>query len=200
MLEMLNVLEGYDLRAMKHNSADYIHTLTETMKLAFADRDRYYGDPDFVSVPAKRASIERLRSDAQSLDRRTSRVARAAAGRSDEQEAADQQRQRIRALGQSTVPEAERANDTTCVNVIDKDGNLFSATPSGAWLPAVVAGDTGVLARPAHAVVPAGRRSSECSSTGQATTDHAHPNAGAERRQAFPGALDARAATIRISR
>ena len=47
--------------------------------------------------------------------------------------------------GASQVPEAERANDTTCVNVIDKDGNLFSATPSGAWLPAVVAGDTGVL-------------------------------------------------------
>jgi gamma-glutamyltranspeptidase/glutathione hydrolase len=45
----------------------------------------------------------------------------------------------------STVPTVERANDTTCVNVIDKDGNLFSATPSGAWLPAVVAGDTGVL-------------------------------------------------------
>src|SRR5262249_53042017 len=45
----------------------------------------------------------------------------------------------------STVPVNERANDTTCVNVIDKDGNLFSATPSGAWLPAVVAGDTGVL-------------------------------------------------------
>jgi gamma-glutamyltranspeptidase/glutathione hydrolase len=45
----------------------------------------------------------------------------------------------------STVPPIERANDTTCVNVIDKDGNLFSATPSGAWLPALVAGDTGVL-------------------------------------------------------
>ena len=45
----------------------------------------------------------------------------------------------------SSVPEIERANDTTCVNVIDKEGNLFSATPSGAWLPAVVAGDTGVL-------------------------------------------------------
>jgi len=39
----------------------------------------------------------------------------------------------------STVPAIERANDTTCVNVIDKDGNLFSATPSGAWLPALVA-------------------------------------------------------------
>jgi gamma-glutamyltranspeptidase / glutathione hydrolase len=47
--------------------------------------------------------------------------------------------------GRSAVPEAERANDTTCVNVIDKDGNLFSATPSGAWLPTVVAGDTGVM-------------------------------------------------------
>jgi gamma-glutamyltranspeptidase/glutathione hydrolase len=45
----------------------------------------------------------------------------------------------------SALPEIERANDTTCVNVVDKDGNLFSATPSGAWLPAVVAGDTGVL-------------------------------------------------------
>src|SRR4029453_2915294 len=47
--------------------------------------------------------------------------------------------------GESTVPPLERANDTTCVNVIDREGNLFSATPSGAWLPAVVAGDTGVL-------------------------------------------------------
>jgi gamma-glutamyltranspeptidase/glutathione hydrolase len=45
----------------------------------------------------------------------------------------------------SALPAIERANDTTCVNVVDKDGNMFSATPSGAWLPAVVAGDTGVL-------------------------------------------------------
>jgi len=43
------------------------------------------------------------------------------------------------------LPEIEKANDTTCVNVIDKEVNMFSATPSGAWLPAVVAGDTGVL-------------------------------------------------------
>lgn len=144
MLEMLNVLEGYDLRAMKHNSADYIHTLTETMKLAFADRDRYYGDPDFVSVPA---------SELLSKDYAVMRRALI-----DERHASLDQRPgdpinkkplinngTHPALGQSTVPEAERANDTTCVNVIDKDGNLFSATPSGAWLPAVVAGDTGVL-------------------------------------------------------
>ena len=144
MLEMLNVLEGYDLRAMKHNSADYIHTLTETMKLAFADRDRYYGDPDFVTVPAS----ELLSKDYAALRRALI----------DERHASLDQRPgdpinkkplinngAHPALGKSTVPEAERANDTTCVNVIDKDGNLFSATPSGAWLPAVVAGDTGVL-------------------------------------------------------
>ena len=144
MLEMLNVLEGYDLRAMKHNSADYIHTLTEAMKLAFADRDRYYGDPDFVSVPG---------SELLSKDYAVMRRALI-----DERHASLEQRPgdpinkkplinngSHPALGQSTVPEAERANDTTCVNVIDKDGNLFSATPSGAWLPAVVASDTGVL-------------------------------------------------------
>lgn len=144
MLEMLNVLEGYDLRAMKHNSADYIHTLIEAMKLAFADRDRYYGDPDFVSVPAS----ELLSKDYAAMRRALI----------DERHASLDQRPgdpinkkplinngTHPALGQSTVPEAERANDTTCVNVIDKDGNLFSATPSGAWLPAVVAADTGVL-------------------------------------------------------
>ena len=47
-------------------------------------------------------------------------------------------------LGPSEIPEAERANDTTCVNVIDANGNVFSATPSGAWLPSFIAGDTGI--------------------------------------------------------
>lgn len=145
MLEALNVLEGYDLRAMKHNSADYIHTLTEAMKLGFADRDRYYGDPDFVRVPGR----ELLTKDYAAMRR----------GLIDQKRASLEQRPgdpvnkkpllnggvNPALTGQSSVPEAERANDTTCVNVIDKDGNLFSATPSGAWLPAVVAGDTGVL-------------------------------------------------------
>ena len=145
MLEALNVLEGYDLRAMKHNSADYIHTLTEAMKLGFADRDRYYGDPDFVRVPAS-----------ELLSKEYAAVRR---GLIDEKRASLEQRPgdpvnkkplinggpNPALTGQSSVPEIERANDTTCVNVIDKDGNLFSATPSGAWLPAVVAGDTGVL-------------------------------------------------------
>jgi gamma-glutamyltranspeptidase / glutathione hydrolase len=145
MLEMLNLLEGYDLGGMRHNSTDYIHTLTEAMKLAFADRDRYYGDPDFVRVPGP----ELLAKDYAGVRRSLIDSARASL----EQRPGDPVNKKPlinpsaqpALTGQSTIPEAERANDTTCVNVIDKDGNLFSATPSGAWLPAVVAGDTGVL-------------------------------------------------------
>jgi gamma-glutamyltranspeptidase/glutathione hydrolase len=143
MLQMLNILEGFDLRAMRHNSADYIHTLVEAMKLAFADRDRYYGDPDFVKVPSRellekeyaairRALIDPLRA---SLEQRPGDpVARKPLLNENPQP-----------TGESTVTEAERAHDTTCVNVVDKDGNFFTATPSGAWLPAVVAGDTGIM-------------------------------------------------------
>jgi gamma-glutamyltranspeptidase/glutathione hydrolase len=145
MLEMLNILEGYDLKAMKHNSADYIHTLVEAMKLAFADRDRFYGDPDFVRVPAegllskeyaaaRRGLIDPARA---SLDQRPGDPANRKPLLVDHTQPS--------LTGQSSVPENLRASDTTCVNVIDGAGNLFSATPSGAWLPAVVAGDTGVL-------------------------------------------------------
>ena len=50
MIETLNILEGFDVRGMRQNSADYIHTLVESIKLAYADRDTYYGDPDRKSV------------------------------------------------------------------------------------------------------------------------------------------------------
>ena len=145
MLQMLNMLESYDLRAMRHNSADYIHTMTEAMKLAFADRDRYYGDPDFARVPAK----ELLSKEYAALRRTLIDAAQASLVQRPGDPLNNRPLMNVSPqpgpTGRSSVPEAERANDTTCVNVIDKDGNLFSATPSGAWLPAVVAGDTGVL-------------------------------------------------------
>src|SRR5262249_8620424 len=50
-LQQLAILEGYDLQGMGHNSTDYIHTVVEGMKLAFADREQYYGDPQHVQVP-----------------------------------------------------------------------------------------------------------------------------------------------------
>ncbi len=53
LLEALNILEQFDLKSMKRNSADYLHTLVEALKLAYADRDTYYGDPAFVETPAE---------------------------------------------------------------------------------------------------------------------------------------------------
>jgi gamma-glutamyltranspeptidase/glutathione hydrolase len=144
MVETLNLLDGYDLKAMGHNSADYIHTLTESLKLALADRDRYYGDPDFAKIP----TAELLSKDYARLRRSLIENQHASLA----QQPGDPLNMKasladitVEAGHRSTVPALERANDTTCVNVVDKDGNLFSATPSGAWLPAVVAGDTGVL-------------------------------------------------------
>ena len=145
MLQALNILEGFDLRGMGHNSAAYVHTVIEAMKLAFADRDRYYGDPDFAKVPAR----ELLSKDYAAA--RKALIDPAIA--SQDQRPGDPIGRhpvlptgaQSLLTGPSTVPEAERAHDTTCVNVVDKDGNVFSATPSGAWLPAVIAGDTGVM-------------------------------------------------------
>lgn len=144
MVETLNMLEGFELKKMGHNTPEYIHTLAEALKLAMADRDRYYGDPNFVKIPMtellskeyaalRRPLIDEMRASLaqQPGDPTNMKAVLASAAQT---------------IGHtSTVPEIERGNDTTCVNVIDKDGNLFSATPSGAWLPAVVAGDTGVL-------------------------------------------------------
>jgi len=144
LVETLNLLDGYDLKMMGHNSADYIHTLTESLKLALADRDRYYGDPDFAKIP----TTELLSKDYARLRRSLIEKEHASLA----QQPGDPQNMKAVLAGipannghASNVPAVERANDTTCVNVVDKDGNLFSATPSGAWLPAVVAGDTGVL-------------------------------------------------------
>jgi gamma-glutamyltranspeptidase / glutathione hydrolase len=64
-LQMLRLLEGYDLRAMGHNTADYLHHLIEVKKIAYEDRGRFYADPAFAEVP-----VERLLSDSYSLERR----------------------------------------------------------------------------------------------------------------------------------
>lgn len=140
MIETLNILEGYDLRALQHNSPEYIHRLTEALKLAYADRDTYYGDPKFAAVPA-----DTLLSKAYADTRRRQITNRASvqflpgvvngmrAKHPSEIE-----------MVKFDVDELLRAHDTTCVDAIDKDGVMFSATPSGAWLPAVVAGDTGI--------------------------------------------------------
>ena len=143
MIEVLNLLEGYDLKKMGQNSPEYIHTVTEALKLGFADRDRFYGDPDFVKIPTQLLSKTYAAMRRNLIDEKRASL---------DQRPGDPANMKPLLASATTisynaqpVPEIEKANDTTCVNVIDKDGNMFSATPSGAWLPAVVAGDTGVL-------------------------------------------------------
>jgi gamma-glutamyltranspeptidase / glutathione hydrolase len=133
MLEALNMLEGIDLKAMGHNSPEYLHAVVEAVKLAFADRDRYYGDPKSSKIPE-----ETLLSRDYAAERRKLIDPRRAS-----------MEHRPGSFGgplpkDKTTTGGGIVNDTTCVNVIDRNGNMFSATPSGAWLPSVIAGDTGI--------------------------------------------------------
>lgn len=133
MLQMLNQLEGYELGKMRHNSPEYLHLLVENVKLAFADRDAYYGDPKFAKVPEAT-----LLSKEYAAQRR---------GQIGEKASMVSQPGNLGKEVPLTAPWAEQHNsvqDTTCVNVVDRWGNAFNATPSGAWLPSVIAGETGI--------------------------------------------------------
>ncbi|MDX1982310.1 MAG: gamma-glutamyltransferase family protein [Bryobacteraceae bacterium] len=133
MIQALNILEGFDLKAMGHNSPQYLHTVVEAVKLAFADRDRFYGDPKFSKIPA-----DTLLSKEYAAERR---------------KLIDPNRASMESRPGTFLPPlpppsatttSSGAQDTTSVDVVDRYGNVFSATPSGAWLPSVIAGDTGI--------------------------------------------------------
>jgi len=133
MLQAMNILEGYDLKKMGHNSPEYLHTVLEAVKLAFADRDAHYGDPKFSKVPA-----ETLLSRNYTVERRKLIDPNKASMESRPGSLGKTQ------LSGNRAAEHNSVQDTTCVNVADRFGNVFSATPSGAWLPSVIAGDTGI--------------------------------------------------------
>ncbi len=140
MLEALNILEGYDLRNMGFNSTEYIHTVVEALKLAYADRDTYYGDPKFNHIPAdvllsKTYAAQRRKEIGHnaSMDFIPGMINGKRGKHPTEMD-----------IARTKISDALMARDTTCVDAIDKDGIVFSATPSGAWLPSVVAGDTGI--------------------------------------------------------
>lgn len=141
LLQTLKILEGFDLARMGAGSADALHTIVESIKLAYADRDHYYADPDFAKVPG--AAL--LSADYAALRRKLIDPARA----SMDHRPGDPERGAA-TLGSPSpqltgAPERE-PGDTTAVQVVDREGNLFSATPSSGWLlgGAFVAGDTGV--------------------------------------------------------
>jgi gamma-glutamyltranspeptidase/glutathione hydrolase len=140
MIETLNMLEGYDLRAMGLNTPRYVQTLVEALKLAYADRDTYYGDPKFVKIPEDRLLSKdyaderrKLIGDQASLDFRPGDV-----------EPNPPLHPFYANLESRPIPDALKAKDTTCVDAIDKDGVVFSSTPSGGWMPTYIAGDTGI--------------------------------------------------------
>ncbi len=154
LLQSLRILEGFDLSRMGAGSADAIHTIVESVKLAFADRDRYYGDPDFVRVPGEillssaYAAARRALIDPQlaSLETRPGQPDRATTTQSYESERSAHFMPQARVPSRSDAASRQEPGDTTSIQVADSAGNLFSATPSSGWLlgGAFVAGDTGV--------------------------------------------------------
>ena len=161
LLQTLNILETFDLAAMRHDSADYVHTVTEAMKLAYADRDTYYADTAFVQVPGEGLLSKAYAKERAALinPRQASRAFIAGDPLAHDSKvktwpfakyniadgtattAADDASQVMsRGLDSAGV-----SKDTTHMAVIDKAGNVFDATPSGGWVPgAVILGDTGI--------------------------------------------------------
>ncbi len=119
-LEMLNILEGFDLKAWGHNSAEYLHHLVEAKKLAFADRDKYIADPEFAKVP-----LSRLLS----------------------KEYAAQRRKLIDPNHARDEYDPGEQSDTVYLTVVDKDHNAVSFINSiyDNFGSGIVAGDTGVV-------------------------------------------------------
>jgi gamma-glutamyltranspeptidase/glutathione hydrolase len=142
LLQQLAILKGFDLDGMDPKSADFIHLQVEAAKLAFADREKFYGDPNFVKVPG-----ETLLSDAYNAERRKLMTGKASHelqpgsvegfGAVVELRRADGARASVSAFGggEPTVGRVgEVRGDTVHFDIIDRDGNMVSSTPSGGWL------------------------------------------------------------------
>jgi gamma-glutamyltranspeptidase/glutathione hydrolase len=167
--EALQILQGFDLERMGHNSPAYIHTVVEALKLALADRDAFYGDPDFTTVPAAGLLSERYAADRRRLidPERASTEARPGDPWKYQAGARVAPPAPLPAVATATDAPPARSPDTTSINVADARGNLFSAAPSSGWFfgGTYIAGDTGVplgnrmqafLLEPGHPNVVAG--------------------------------------------
>jgi gamma-glutamyltranspeptidase/glutathione hydrolase len=155
LLQALNILEQFDLASMKRGSADYLHTVVEALKLAYADRDSYYADPSFVEIPSEGLlSKAYARGRAKLIDpARASRgyVAGDPLPFDSKVKAWPYWIANIAEGSLSQPPESGPGapdgivKDTTHIAVIDRDGNVFDSTPSGAWIPtSVILGSTGI--------------------------------------------------------
>jgi gamma-glutamyltranspeptidase/glutathione hydrolase len=152
MLQALNMLETFDLRAMGYNSADYLHTLVQVLNLCFADRDFYYGDPYFPPAEPVQGllSKEYARERVRQMNRA---VNDPRAGPGDPypfQGGTNPYLPLLKDWGTASVepvtPEYREKLflGTTSVEAADKEGWVVSIVPSGGWIPACIAGNTGM--------------------------------------------------------
>ncbi len=158
MLQTLNILENFDLKAMGYNSTKYIHTLYQAMNLAFADRDFYYGDPAFApEEPIKGLMSKEYAKQRSKLINWEQNDPKAGPG--DPYPFEGKQNPYTDVLKKWGTSQASNYNytnpldekflesftaGTTSVEAADKEGWVVSITPSGGWVPSCIAGNTGV--------------------------------------------------------
>lgn len=141
-LQTLSLLKGFDIAGMDPAGADFVHTVTEAMKLAFADREVYYGDPNFTTVP-----LETLLSEAYADERRKLISPEASLalrpgklpGFESQYDLTMKMLETPEAKGGAVYEPTmshltEKRGDTVHIDVIDREGNMVSVTPSGGWL------------------------------------------------------------------
>jgi len=161
LLQSLNILENFDLRAMGYNSANYIHTLYQAMNLAFADRDFYYGDPSFAPAEPTQGLLSKEYAKQRAGTIRMDRNDAAAGpgdpypfqgGRNPYGDLLRKQRAGVPGDGRQRELAAQEMDDfaaafrsgTTTQITADAQGWLVAVTPSGGWIPATIAGRTGI--------------------------------------------------------
>jgi gamma-glutamyltranspeptidase/glutathione hydrolase len=146
LLQTLSLLQGFDLDTLDPLGPDFVHLVVECLKLAFADREAWYGDPDFVDVPIAtllspeyNAARRRLIGERASLELRPGspdgRTPRIFVGGHEAEIAAGIGEPTVDGTGEPAMaPNGLAAGDTCHVDVVDRWGNMVSATPSGGWL------------------------------------------------------------------
>jgi gamma-glutamyltranspeptidase / glutathione hydrolase len=136
LLQTLALLEGTDLVSLGQNTADYVHHLTEALKLAFADREAYYGDPAMVEVPLATLISSEYAAERRKLIR---------ADRASPEMPPPGELGRAGARFRTSIGDPDPEPDTSYVCVADRWGNLFSATPSDGSYGSPVVPGTGLI-------------------------------------------------------
>jgi gamma-glutamyltranspeptidase/glutathione hydrolase len=141
----LRILEGYDLKAMRHNSADYIHTSAEAMKLAMADREKYLGDTDFIKIPFEGLLSKEYAADRRAMIDKSSASLTFRPGTAEK--FASDKTLLDRPVKVTVAGEADHEGDTSYIAVIDSARNMISFTPSlhSAFGTGVVMGNLGFI-------------------------------------------------------